>query len=237
MSHDEASRTLTRGAAAPRSAWDPRGRLRVVHPPNLHWVLEIGTLPAVIGRISDSSPALAHGTVSRRHFELSWDPGSDRHYGRDLGSHNGSRVEGRNIGATSVKLDDGAVIQLGDVTLIYEKIPPEPTAGMLRRGDLLLWLERLHTAWLDRSPERAAESLSLTPEAAEQVLLHPWPSDLAELDRLVDELASEPDMPRPIPLSRLPSWMQGANPDEPTVPVVSPPNSIDGAATSNGPKN
>lgn len=220
---DEALPTLTRGAASPRSAWEPRGRLRVVHPPNLHWVLEVGTAPTVIGRVADSSPALSHGTVSRRHLEVTWNEAHDRHVGRDLNSHNGSRVEGRSIGSASAELDDGSVIQLGDVTLVYEKIPPRAPASGLRRGDLLLWLERLYTAWLDRSPPGSTvETLALTPEAAEQILLHPWPSDLGELERLVHELASEQDLPRPIPLHRLPAWVQGADPDNPTVPVMTP---------------
>lgn len=224
MSEDETQRTLTRGAASPRSARDPQGRLRVVHPLDLHWLLDVGTRPTVIGRIAaEGTPGLAHGTVSRRHFELSWDAARGTHLGRDVGSHNGSRVGGRDIGPASVIVVDGSVIQLGDVTLVYEKIPPpSPSAGP-RRGDLLVWLERLHTTWLDQRPEHPADTLALSPEAAERILLHPWPNDLRELERLVHELASDPDLPRPIPLHRLPAWLQGANPDEPTIPIPGPP--------------
>jgi hypothetical protein len=224
MSEDESLRTLTRGAAAPRSARDPHGRLRAVHPLDLHWVLEVGTGPTVIGRIAvEGTPGLAHGTVSRRHFELSWDPRRASHVGRDVGSHNGSRVGGRDIGPASVVLAEGSVIQLGDVTLVYEKITPDSASSGLRRGDLLVWIERLHTAWLDQRPEHPAQPLALSPEAAEQILLYAWPNGLRELERLVHELAADPELPRPIPLHRLPIWLQGANPDEPTIPIPGPP--------------
>jgi hypothetical protein len=224
MSEDEAIRTVTRGAFSPRSARDPQGRLRAVHPLDLHWVLELGTKATVIGRIAaEGIPALAHGTVSRRHFELSWDPQRGSHLGRDVGSHNGSRVGGRDIGPASVVLSDGSVIQLGDVTLVYEKITPDSPSSGPRRADLLVWLERMHTAWLDQRPEHPADTLALSPEAAERILLHTWANDLRELERLVHELASDPDLPRPIPLRRLPAWLQGSNPDEPTIPIHGPP--------------
>ncbi len=82
-----------------------------------------------------------------------------------------------------------------------------------RRGDLLTWLDRLHTAWLDKRPDHPREPLTLSPEAAELVLRHDWPNNLRELDRLVHELASLPDLERPIALERLPGWLHGAVPD------------------------
>jgi transcriptional regulator with GAF, ATPase, and Fis domain len=92
-----------------------------------------------------------------------------------------------------------------------------------RRGDLLTWIEQLHTAWLERRPGRPVDTLSLTPEAVERLLLHPWHANLRELERLVHELASEPELPRPIPLPRLPAWILGGTPDVPTQPVSGPP--------------
>jgi FHA domain len=225
MREDDSLRTLPRGVASPRSARDPQGRLRAVHPLDLHWVIELDTELTVVGRLAaDGTPGLTHGTVSRRHFELRWDAAQASHVGRDMGSHNGSRVGGRDLGPVSVSLCDGSVIQLGDVTLVYERIPPPLPASGPRRGDLLLWLERLHTAWIERQTEqRRVETLALTPEAVERILLYGWRSDLEELARLVHELASDPDLPRPIPLERLPAWLLGSNPDEPTVPMSGPP--------------
>lgn len=92
-----------------------------------------------------------------------------------------------------------------------------------RRGDVLVWLERLHVDWLERRPRHLAQTLALTPEAAEQVLLHTWPGNLHSLERLVDELASDPELPRPIPRQRLPAWLLGGSPDVPTQPVSGPP--------------
>jgi DNA-binding NtrC family response regulator len=93
-----------------------------------------------------------------------------------------------------------------------------------RRGDVLAWLEQLHVAWLERRPRSCAHTLALTPEAAEQVLLHTWPGNLDALDRLVHELAADPELPRPIPRQRLPAWLLGGSPDVPTQPVSGPPS-------------
>jgi hypothetical protein len=378
MTDREASRDAEQDAAASRPAHEPRARLRAVHPPDLRWTLELGRAEAELGRIAGEGgpPALVHGTVSRRHFGVRWDDGRQRHVGRDLGSHNGSRVDGCDLGPTIAELEDGSVIQLGDVSLVYEEIPAHdsasppstdpaipggspaiealvraieraaadaspvllvgetgtgkrhiarelhrrsgrtgslveldcatldprhdppgafhvpggsslfldridalrpplqarllqvlrqgeaggPTATRVvaatcvqlrervasggfdhelharlarfelrvpalreRRGDLMGWLERLHTAWLEHGPEHPVESLALTPEAAELLLLHPWPSNLHDLGRLVHELASDLELPRPIPLEQLPGWILGATPDLPTLPVSGPP--------------
>jgi DNA-binding NtrC family response regulator len=92
-----------------------------------------------------------------------------------------------------------------------------------RRGDLMAWLERLHTSWIEQRPDHPVETLALMPESAERLLLHAWPGNLHELGRLVHELASDLELPRPIPLERLPGWILGATPDLPTQPVQGPP--------------
>lgn len=381
MSDDQAMRD----APASRSARQPRARLRAVHPSELRWAIELGPRPAELGRVTTEGgpPPLIHGTVSRRHFEVRWDEHFRRHVGRDLGSHNGSRVDGRDLGPTTAMLASGSVIQLGDVSLVYEEIPADAPAsppaeplihgdspaiaglvgaldraargrspvllageigtgkehiaralhrrsgrsgplrvfdcsavphrgpvgdawGLLgtaaggtlyldeiaelpsslqlelaraladheagpldvrvvaathhelaervaagrlrrdlyacltrdqapgvlrvpplreRRGDVLSWLERLHTAWLERRPTYPVRTLALLPEAAERLLLHGWPGNLHELGRVVHELAADPDLPRPIPLHRLPAWLLGGTPDVPTQPVSGPPAS------------
>ncbi len=388
MSHDDDPlSTVTRAASTSRGQPGPHAVLRAVAP-DLHWSIPLAEDPQVIGRITapGQTPALAHKTVSRRHFEVYWDAQTQRHHGRDLGSHNGSRIDGQDIARATVPLRDQSVIQLGDVCLVYElaqrgvaadtpdpsaaSIPgrapamvalrqtmaraaPDPSPVLLlgdtgtgkewiarelhrlserpgplvaincsalspqivdsqlfghvkgaftgatseqpglfraaeggtlfldeigdlplelqpkllralqegeiqpvgstklltvdvrvvaathtglidrveagqfrrdlyarlalwelrvpalrqRRGDLLTWLERLHADWRAKRPELDSPPLTLSPEAAEALLLHAWPSNLRELDRLVHELASTPDLPRPVELERLPPWL------------------------------
>lgn len=406
---DDANRSVPREHDEPSRGTDSRARLRAVHPAELRWALELGARSVVVGRLAveDAIP-LRHGTVSRRHFELGWDPVSGHHTGRDLGSHNGSRVDGDVIGHGSVELRDGSVLQLGDVTLVYERVPPglpplvlppavapgvelptrprasgtfdfdgstlrrrmptipgdapatellrqavarvaprttpvlldgergtgkqhvaaeihrrsgrsgplvqldcsslaphrfdalrlqEAVGGTLlleevgalplplqpallqvlqqgetsadgtpvdvrivattrgallermeagklrrdlyaslvrwtlpvpplreRRGDLLAWIDRLHAAWLEQTDDAKVDTLTLSPEAAEHVLLHPWPDNLHGIDRLVRELVSTPSLPRPIPLQQLPAWLLvGGGSSTPTLPVMIPP--------------
>lgn len=426
MSDDDAIRPVTPAGS------EARARLRAVHPTELRWTLELGVAPLMIGRLgSEGMLPLRHGTVSRRHFEVRWDEHARHHVGRDLGSHNGSRVNGQGGDTEEVALHDGAVLQLGDVTLVFERLPPDapslppmlvqrspldaileqPTrargssmrdgsihlspsqrspipgdapavaalrraveqaapdgspvllwgepdtdkeevarelhrqsrrpgplvtvdcstvdprraeelllgrghgrepgllasadggtvfldeicelpmplqpkllralrdrelqrvgadgpvpvdvrvvagsrgtlrermeAGELRelytwlggwelhvpplrerRGDLLAWIERLHTRWLEQRPDEPIRTLTLSPEAVEQVLLHPWSGNLRELERLVQELAAATDLPRPIPRTRLPGWLIGGDPETPTLPMVGPPVTVETA--------
>lgn len=381
---------------APRSTPAPPARLRAVHPASLRWTLDLGPRAQVVGRTSSDEVELGleHGSVSRRHFMVRWDDARHRHLGQDLGSHNGSRVDGRDVGDSIIALQDGSIVQLGDVCLVYERgaalasesdgslessLPGRAPAmvalrhelarlaastspvllrgelgtgkehiaralhtrsgrsgsfrsvpcsmldprrleralfghdddpGLLRsarggtvfleeigalplslqlpllrvlrdgepphegwdvdpldlrvvastradlsdrveagavrrdlfetlaakelrvpplrerRGDVLAWLERLHTAWLDGHPDRPGGPLTLSPEAAETLLLHDWPSNLRDLDRVVDELASDPALARPIAREWLPGWLhttfsRASNPRD-TVPAPPP---------------
>ena len=77
----------------------------------------------VVGRIAsdEDTPPLSHETVSRSHFSVHWDRVLGAHIGTDLGSHNGTRINGLSAHSRGHQLDDGTVIQLGDVFAIYEK--------------------------------------------------------------------------------------------------------------------
>ncbi|MEM9491230.1 MAG: sigma-54-dependent Fis family transcriptional regulator, partial [Myxococcota bacterium] len=59
-----------------------------------------------------------------------------------------------------------------------------------RRADILGWLARMHQRWLTQRDHTSIEPLALSPEAAEAVLLYPWPDNLRGVDRLVHALAS-----------------------------------------------
>src|SRR6185436_1030084 len=71
--------------------------LRVLHPPELAAAIPIpiGRDAVILGRDpEDGTPAIDHPTVSRRHFSIEWDAGLGQHAGGDLGSHNGSHIDG-----------------------------------------------------------------------------------------------------------------------------------------------
>lgn len=100
-------------------------RLVAVHPPELQAVVELDAEhPVVLGRAPEdpSTPPLLHPTVSRSHFRIEWAPSQGIHVGRDLGSRNGSRVDGTVAAGTSWRpLGEGAVLRVGDVLLVYER--------------------------------------------------------------------------------------------------------------------
>jgi FHA domain len=71
----------------------------------------------VIGRGDDAGWGMPGADLSRAHAEIR--RGWDGVWIRDLGSKNGTRVGGARIGAASVALHDGALIQIGNVELSF----------------------------------------------------------------------------------------------------------------------
>lgn len=122
----------TRTAARPRRAGKPRhegalARLFVLHPPEVAGVFELGA-GAVIGRSPDGGgPRIPHDTVSRNHLRIEGDA-SAGHTAADLGSHNGSYLDGADLGPAPAPLASGAVLRLGDVLCVYELERPAPPA-------------------------------------------------------------------------------------------------------------
>jgi transcriptional regulator with GAF, ATPase, and Fis domain len=114
-------RTLSRAATRQPVRKPSEAVLRAVHPPGLDWSVHIAQGRTVIGRISsdDEVPPLTHETVSRSHFAVEWDSSVRAHVGTDQGSHNGSRINGVPTTGRHA-LTDGAVLQLGDVLVVYE---------------------------------------------------------------------------------------------------------------------
>lgn len=78
--------------------------------------VELGVHPVIIGRLSSCEVALADTNVSRRHAEIR--PQGDGYVIFDLGSTNGTRVEGTLV--TQRPLLDGDEIQLGSSVLVFE---------------------------------------------------------------------------------------------------------------------
>jgi Protein of unknown function (DUF3662)/FHA domain len=78
--------------------------------------IEIGAAPAVIGRLPDCEIPLTDPNISRRHAEIRTVDGA--HQITDLGSTNGTRVNGVPVGYH--RLAAGDVITLGSTTIRYE---------------------------------------------------------------------------------------------------------------------
>ena len=87
----------------------------------------------VIGRGSEADLRLADTGVSRRHGEVR-EVGGRNHVYRDLGSTNGSKVNGKaSTPANPIQLRDGDRIELGKSSLVYRK-DETPRSGSGRQG-------------------------------------------------------------------------------------------------------
>ena len=101
----------------------PSAQLRVVFPESLVATVSLQQREVVLGRRpGDGGHKIDDPTVSRRHFVIGYDSGTGQHHGGDLGSRNGSRIEGRDVRAEDppTPLSDGDVIRVGDVLTVYE---------------------------------------------------------------------------------------------------------------------
>lgn len=74
---------------------------------------------AVIGRSDYCSIVIAHASVSRLHACITLD--ADRMSIRDLGSRNGTFVNGTRVGPTSVPLGLGDAVRIGSVECTIEE--------------------------------------------------------------------------------------------------------------------
>ena len=117
--------TVTLEPAAAVALGGAGARLHVVHPPELARAVDLDQEALVFGRRApDERGLLAHSTVSRQHLRVAWDGRSKAHRVTDLGSHNGSWLDGAPLGPAAVSLKDGAVIRVGGVVCVYEELPP-----------------------------------------------------------------------------------------------------------------
>jgi transcriptional regulator with GAF, ATPase, and Fis domain len=100
-------------------------RLAIVHPPELAGDHVVPAGAIVIGRNPERGLELAHATVSRRHAILEWDAVARCHRAHDLGSRNGTWIDGEP--ATQLRrVGDNAVVRIGDVVGVYRADPAGP---------------------------------------------------------------------------------------------------------------
>ncbi len=113
--------TITR-AGTGRRTLDLQHVLTVVHPPSLCGRFQLTDQPVVLGRKVDPPEGvrLAHATVSRRHLAIHWDREAGCHYAAELGSRNGSTLNGARLNQVPRQLRDNSVLRLGDVFVVYE---------------------------------------------------------------------------------------------------------------------
>jgi len=97
----------------------PRAVLRVVDRAGTERIVEIDGSPLTIGRAHDNGLVVDDGRVSRHHARLQARRGALVF--TDLGSTNGSRVNG--LAVDEIVLGLGDRIELGDTTLVVESLP------------------------------------------------------------------------------------------------------------------
>ncbi|MBI4703848.1 MAG: sigma 54-interacting transcriptional regulator [Deltaproteobacteria bacterium] len=117
-----AAETVRRKRSEPGEGEEVGARLMIVYPPSLRSAVVLVAPRVVLGRRPELGPcAIEHPTVSRRHFLLEWNAERRAFLGCDLGSSNGSHVDGEEAGEEPLPVVDGAVIRVGDVLLVYER--------------------------------------------------------------------------------------------------------------------
>lgn len=92
-----------------------------MHPRDRARVWELAPNGVVIGR--EPGPhglEISHSTVSRRHFEIACDASSGVYVGSDLGSHNGSWINGQAAGRPPRVIHSGDVLRLGEIVGVFE---------------------------------------------------------------------------------------------------------------------
>jgi FHA domain len=92
----------------------------------------VGKHEIVIGRADECDLQVDFSGVSRRHCALEWEP-STGYVLRDLGSVNGTFVQGRAVSRSSV-LRDGGTFTLCEVTIRYRVDAPGPAEGAPQPG-------------------------------------------------------------------------------------------------------
>ncbi len=79
----------------------------------------LGKGVTVIGRGTDADVTVNDSSISRRHVEFTWD--GSRAQVRDLGSTNGSRLDGVRLNVSA--LESGSVIELGSTRVVFHVVP------------------------------------------------------------------------------------------------------------------
>lgn len=85
-----------------------------------------------IGRAAENDIVVEDPSVSSVHGELTWQSGPSVVAIRDLGSTNGTFINGAQVGDQFAILTDGEVLSIGDAAFVYVTI--DSLEGLLRMG-------------------------------------------------------------------------------------------------------
>ncbi|MGO4342871.1 FtsK/SpoIIIE domain-containing protein [Pedococcus sp. 2YAF34] len=157
-------------AAASTSSSRPRTpvTVAVTHGPDAGHVRELPVGRHLVGRSPAAHLRLDDGGLSRLHAEI--EVGPDGVTVRDLGSTNGSLLDGRRLGEVAVTFTAGSTLAVGASSLVLGVRPSIP-AATVRRAD--------GTRAVNRRPrvrdDQAAPALALpTPPSPPRPLRVPW---------------------------------------------------------------
>jgi pSer/pThr/pTyr-binding forkhead associated (FHA) protein len=132
----------------------------------------------IVGRLPDCHVVIEHPSVSKRHAVLRWDEASARGSVEDVGSKNGTFVNGAKHETGQAALQDGDILSFGDVAFSYmlaetlygklEQMPASSDSGATggaRRTTLgaVPLQSRLKQMRMRTTPARGAQS-TLPPE-------------------------------------------------------------------------
>jgi pSer/pThr/pTyr-binding forkhead associated (FHA) protein len=103
--------------------------LRVRAPDGTTRRIHLGVMPKVVGRDEEADIIVDDGDVSRRHCSIAGLPNGIRV--QDLGSTNGTWVNGKRI--TSVTLKNADKLVVGNITFVAECEPPMGFSTTIRK--------------------------------------------------------------------------------------------------------
>jgi transcriptional regulator with GAF, ATPase, and Fis domain len=132
MQRKRSIRTITVVNPLSRGARRLPARLFIIHPPEIAGRIDLGEGIVAFGRGQVSTfggvfVELADDTVSRNHFVAAWVAAQGVWVIKDLGSRNGTWVDGVQVSDAFIPIADNAVIRAGHVILVFE-VGEEPSA-------------------------------------------------------------------------------------------------------------
>lgn len=139
--------------------------------------VEIAKSPFYVGKRKDCELVLTHTEVSRRHLEVT--KTEKGYFAKDLGSTNGTRVNGERLATKAKELPDGCVVELGGFAMVFQdRVSMAPDDSEVERPTVMA------------GPPRAAAAPPPAAAAAAAPAASPIPPRPKELPG--DDLAGKP---------------------------------------------